>query len=155
MKPSDLILNPSAKRFVDAQIRRTPTKVPPVEHIDGSFVESLSLIVPIRTKNPLNNREHWSKVSARGRKEKEAVGLMLLTKPLPRLPVTVQLTRNGKGHRPMDAPDGLPASMKHVMDAIAAVYGLDDADPRIKFLEPKQNTAAKEYGVAIEIRRES
>lgn len=157
------LLSPEARRSVEAQILARPTKAPrPKEHVNisvqvisGSTVRmesptSIRITVPVRTKNPNNNIEPWRKVSARARKEKEIVTLMLCGKPLPVAPVTVQLTRHGKGNRPMDS-DGLAASLKHVRDSVAAVYGLDDADPRIVFLEPKQATAAKEYGVTIEI----
>ena len=161
MRSSDLLplLSPSARRDVESQIGKSPTRAArPIEHdrlvtcTPFGDCDSAEFTVPIRTKNPLNNREHFYKVAARGRKEKQAVGMVLLTKPLPRVPVTVQLTRHGKGNRPMDS-DGLAASLKHVRDSIAAVYGLDDADSRIEFLTPKQTTAAKDYAVGIRIER--
>lgn len=86
----------------------------------------LRVMVPIRLVNPLNNRKGWRSVWRRGKDEKFVVGVALRRMPLPTLPVAVTITRIGKGT--LDT-DNLGASCKHVRDAIAAAYKLDDANP--------------------------
>jgi hypothetical protein len=73
-------------------------------------------------------------------------------RPLPRyrvpLPCTVQLTRVSPG-RPLDAHDNLTGALKAVVDELARLIGVDDADPRVTWLTPKQERG--EWGVWVEI----
>jgi hypothetical protein len=124
---------------------------PRVALLIGDKPASIIVDVPIRTVNPLNNRQHWRAVSERGKVEKTTMRLALAAAvPLPALPVKVSMQRRGKGARPMDG-DGLGASLKHVRDSVADAYGLDDADTRIYFETPEQATRANRFGVSIVI----
>lgn len=91
--------------------------------------ERLVVTIPIRTTNPLNRRKSYWAVSKQGRADKSATLLVLRSVyvgPFP-LPVAVALTRISPGTG-LDGHDALPASLKHVVDAIAYWLGVDDAD---------------------------
>lgn len=71
-------------------------------------------------------------------------------KPPWSLPITVQLTRISSGT--LDAWDGLPASLKPVIDGIADAFDLRDDDPRFTWLPPKQQKSKPGvFGVLIQI----
>lgn len=107
----------------------------------------MTLTIPIHAINPLNKRQHWRAVSARGKREKQTTAIYLYRAgKLPPLPVIVTLTRIGK--RRCDS-DGVAASLKHVRDAIAKAYGVDDGDARYDWRY--EQTVGKEYGVRVDL----
>lgn len=110
--------------------------------------EILQVLVPIRTVNSTNAREHWGGKARRVKKEREAVAWMLAGKRPPALPCRVLLTRLGPNRRLCDS-DGLQAAGKGVRDQVAAWLGVDDADPRVKWEYAQER--APEYGVRIEV----
>jgi hypothetical protein len=118
-------------------------------HQSGS-VPFLRAILPIRTVNSLNTREHWGTKSTRAKRERNQVRYELTKlQPLPALPWVVVLTRIGKGTRPMD-DDGLAASLKHIRDEVAACAGVDDGKTtRITFRCAQQR--GETYGVVVVI----
>jgi hypothetical protein len=66
-------------------------------------------------------------------REKKAIKLMWFAmRPTVRLPCVVTLTRRSPSARGLDS-DGLQGSCKYVRDALAALLGLDDADPRVQW----------------------
>ena len=102
---------------------------------------SVTVVVPINTKNPTNTREHWAERAKRVKAQRAAVGLMLrancvanrIEAMFMRLPWTsnglvVALARVSP--RAMD-DDGAIAALKHVRDEVAAYFGVNDNDPRI------------------------
>lgn len=102
---------------------------------------------PLMLKNPLNgSREHWAVKSKRAKAQKATTTLMLKSN-LPAIRATmipwlgqahlathdVRLVRLYEGRsKPMD-DDGLSAAFKHVRDAVAEFFCIDDGDPRIRF----------------------
>jgi hypothetical protein len=106
--------------------------------------------LPLRLDNPLNgSHEHWA---AKAKKRRNLRGIVLLTtKPQVyglRLPAVVTITRiaNSSG---LDAHDGLPASCKPVVDAIAEALGIDDRDTRVTWRFAQRRGRA--YGCEIRI----
>lgn len=109
---------------------------------------------PMRLKNPLNgSREHWAVKAKRAKAERNATTLMLKAHDsgtfvsgvthalgggasLWRLNgrLAVRLVRIYAGRSQAMDDDGLAAAFKHVRDAVAAYFGVDDADPRIRFV---------------------
>lgn len=67
---------------------------------------------------------------------------------LPEPPCDVTITRVGP--RMLDPTANLPVSAKAVEDAIAALFGIDDADPRVKYRVEQRKGP---YAVEIEVRR--
>lgn len=106
----------------------------------------------LKAVNQVNARVHWSVRARQVRACRERVAMaMLAAAPLPELPVVVSLVRVGRGNRKLDANglDGLVGSLKSVIDEIACCYGIDDADPRIRFAEPRQERG--DYAVRVTI----
>lgn len=67
---------------------------------------------------------------------------------LPEPPCDVIITRVGP--RMLDPTANLPVSAKAVEDAIAALFGIDDADPRVKYAVEQRKGP---YAVEIQVRR--
>ena len=113
----------------------------------GDWGESVGVIrIPLRTINPLNQREHWRQRAVRVKAERTITSWSLVRETRPDLPVAVTLTREAE--RAMDT-DGLAASFKGVRDEVAAWLGLDDADPRVEWRYAQRKT--KGFHVVIEI----
>lgn len=116
---------------------------------DANTIHLKIIIEGLRAVNVSNSRAHWAVKAKEVRKCRDRVRLAMLEHAPPPLPVTVHLTRVGPGNRKLDS-DGLVTSFKAVRDEIAACYGIDDADPRIKFLEPAQERGPYAVRVVIE-----
>lgn len=120
----------------------------------------MKITIPnLKVVNPLNSRQHWHAVSARGKREKNIVALRLMSEcpgwpignPVPKLPCVVTLTRvYGKRCRDFDS-DSVPAAMKHVRDSVAAWIGTDDG-PRsgIEWKYAQQRGAQDAVTITIE-----
>lgn len=100
--------------------------------------------VPIKTCSPNGSHGHWSAKANRAKSQRFAVMCAMAGKPLPKLPVTVTITRVGK--KKLDS-DNLAISAKHVRDQVAAAYGIDDADERYTWNYSQR--VGKHYGVEI------
>jgi hypothetical protein len=109
----------------------------------------ITWFVPVQTKNPLNTREHWRKVSARAAEEKELT-LISAPKNVPKLalPCVVVLTRLSQ--RTMDSHDGLRAALKHIADGVAEWVGVDDKRSDVIRFQYEQEPCRKgENGVRV------
>lgn len=101
----------------------------------------VDLIMPLKTINPLNCREHHMARARRVKRERRRVDAALLAGPGWRVQhhlrrqlqagakLVVTLERRSRGL--LDSGDNLPASMKGVRDQIAEWLGVDDRDPRV------------------------
>lgn len=117
----------------------------------------LTFVVPVRTRNVLNAREHWSVRHRRVRNQRRTVAGVLAIEGVlrtpPPLPVVVTLTR--LGGRRLDPHDGLPAAMKAVADELAAWLGCDDGDARVAFRYGQGQGPMPGAGGAVEVRVEA
>jgi hypothetical protein len=134
------------------RIKRVPLGPLPM----SAAVPVLHATLPIRTVNALNAREHWAVKSKRAAKQREAARYILQSlSPLPVLPWTVYLVRTRPNNRgTMDTTDGLRASLKHIVDAIAESGGVDDADEANISVEYDQQVD-REYGYGVRVRIET
>ncbi len=91
----------------------------------------------LRTVNELNAHEHWRRRYKRSQEQKlrvlvalrrTVIGEMMLGAPL-----DVTLTRIAPSSG-LDPGDNLPSSQKFVRDQIAEMLGIDDRDPRVRWL---------------------
>lgn len=103
------------------------------------------IFIPIRVKNPLNNLRGWRQLSREGRAARGATVMHCRDRIPVTLPATITLTRYGVGT--LDEGCGLNASLKHVRDGVADVFGVDDADPRYRWVYRQEK--ARFYGVRI------
>lgn len=137
MKPGDM----TASRLVRFNPKAETTFIA----IDGLVLPSLA-----------NLREiHWSRAKrAREQRSRVMSAMVSVSGGIPPLPVSVQITRvyGGRG-RALDS-DNCTISAKNVRDEIAAVYSVDDNDPRITWLPVSQRKAKTScVEVVIEARR--
>lgn len=108
----------------------------------------LLVVLPIRTSNPLNGGNPGNRVAAILKSKERAIHrnaackilrpwlFQLSHDPASLLPATITLTRISPGT--MNAWDGLPASLKAIVDGIADAFGLPDEDPRFTWAQPRQ-----------------
>lgn len=111
--------------------------------------------VPIRTYSTPNERIHWAVRAKRVKSERRAVAqfwmvaysiLKLRQERLPELPLVVSLTRVGP--KLWDSDNNV-SGMKGVRDQIAEQLGVDDGDPRVKWVYDQR--VGKPYAVDVEI----
>ena len=115
----------------------------------------ISVRVPIKTIPEGNVRDgHWRKRHTRRKGQRVDTRLVVgaairrkwkVSEIAKAERITVFLTRRAPGT--LDAHDGLPASLKAVVDGIADSLGLDDADYRIAWAYSQVKDS--EYGVDI------
>lgn len=119
--------------------------------------DAIELTLPVRLVSLLNMREHWRAKAARAKKQRHtacvctATGIdySALTEFIrggARLNVT--LTRIAP--RELDC-DNLAGSGKHVRDGIADALGIDDRDPRVKWLYAQRKGKPNEYACHVRI----
>lgn len=110
----------------------------------------------LRLENPLNGSHlHWA-AAAKRRARIRGVVLMAVrsrARDVP-LPIVVTITRiaNSDG---LDPHDGLPASCKPVIDAIADAYGIDDRDSRVTWRHEQRRGKAYGCEIRLEAAREA
>lgn len=134
---------PAATRKAHAHVGDRPgARTGPLDATAGVVVT-----VALRLVNPLNSRQGWRAVSARGRREKAATLAALAGTRLPPGPWDVTITRVSPGR--LD-DDGATASAKHVRDAVALRLGVDDGDrAAVRFVVTQAKGAAS---VRVEVR---
>jgi hypothetical protein len=114
----------------------------------------ISVNLPLRTKNPTNNREHWRTVHTRSKKERGTAYMLVKSKlnaaPLFYPPyIQIRLTRLSSGE--LD-DDNLRAALKSVRDGVADAFGMDDAkNSKLKFEYAQEKCKRGAYCVRIEI----
>ena len=105
----------------------------------------------IRTVCELNDHSHWRARFKRSQDQKirvlaalrrTVVGQMMVLAPL-----DVTLTRIAPSAG-LDVGDNLPSSQKFVRDQVAAMLGIDDRDPRVRWHYAQERG---EWGVRIRI----
>lgn len=114
----------------------------------------MSVDVPIpglRTVCELNAHEHWRVRHRRSVHQKSVVGVVLRRTVAPQMmalaPLLVTLTRIAPSNG-LDLGDNLNSSQKHVRDAVAALLGVDDRDPRVTWA---YDQARGPWGVRVRI----
>ena len=145
MNRSELLsgLSPAARKAVEAQLEVSRKEKP--SKCVGKHKETMALVlpeyiehgavsvwVPIRLYSEANLRQNWRAVHKRTKSQREAVCLMFLPvrKCIPKPPLRVKIVRYGA--KLMDS-DNLQRSAKAVRDEVAAIIGVDDGDPRVKY----------------------
>lgn len=110
--------------------------------------------IPIRTVSEANSSEHWSKKSARHKKQKKWVRIYMNGKGI-HPPCHIKLTRIAP--RKLDKDDNLPTSFKYIKDYIADVIkpglapGRADDDETITWDYAQEKGLPNTYGFRVEI----
>lgn len=121
-----------------------------------------SVELELRTVSEANAREFWRARAGRRSDQRDVVRAALNDQfgaaPLFHVvvnswtrdnPIDVTLTRMAPGE--LDEGDNLPGSMKAVRDEIAAWFGVDDRDKRLRWKYAQERTAAGIYKLRIDI----
>lgn len=128
-----------------------PAKAPPVR-FKGTVLATQGHLVatlPLRLVNGSNERGGWWVRSKRAKAHRNAVRAAIRPDQLPALPVVVTITR--LGFRALDHHDNLPIAAKHVVDALAELYGRPDNDPAFTWRYAQQRCPMGQYMGRIEI----
>jgi hypothetical protein len=105
-----------------------PSTPGPSDARDASAGRVVAVELPLTLRSLGNRREHWRARARRTQREHAAVLGALAGLEAPSLPVVVELTR--VGWNTLDV-DGLVASVKGPIDALAQWVGVDDRDRRL------------------------
>jgi hypothetical protein len=128
---------------------------------------SLSFTLPLKTRNPLNGAQGFSRSAAMGaarrRRQQRTTSATICRAHVTSamaglgwasgawLPCIVTVTRVAPSTG-LDPMDGLPASLKSVVDGIADAFGLkNDRDHRIQFFFDQRRGKPREYAVVVKI----
>lgn len=107
---------------------------------------SKRVLVAIRTRRGMNDRECWQARKRRVTAERQAVAWVLRTVDRPATPCTVWLTRIGPSNGLDD--DNLAGALKAVRDQVAEWLGVDDKRSDVVRYRYAQRRA-REWGVEI------
>lgn len=110
----------------------------------------MDFTLPIKTVNESNGSHgHFYVKSARRASHRTAVWASMHGKVLPRLPITVTLTRISAGE--LDEHDNLRGALKAVADQIAEMYDIPDKDKRFTWQYAQERAPRGTHGVRVRI----
>ena len=116
--------------------------------IDGAFV---AVDLPLRVVSEGNTRGHWARKAERT-KQARGLALTMLRAHGPRwdgtTPLAVILTRIAPCK--LD-DDNLRSSLKATRDGVADWLGIDDRNPRVRWLYDQEKRAPRTYGVRVHV----
>lgn len=149
-----------ARVKVATPVAAVPTKKPRERHGKKGGVAQLlrnepgriALLLPILIESEQNRRDYWRTVAKRKKLQREEVRIewrRLVGNTQVGLPCTVKLTRYGV--RYLDEHENLRSGFKYVVDEIARIIGVDDADPRVTWEYAQAVSEVRIYKVEIEI----
>ncbi len=154
-RPAEIVLKsrrPRAGEAAKVKVDRTWLSRIPVEPCE------VYIVVPVKTINGTNAREHWTTRKRRTESEHAAVNLCLFAHDLKREELakgcTVTLTRISVGK--MDG-DNLQGAMKGIRDAIAAwmfggKIGQNDSSPLVEWKYDQKTLGKGKWGVIVAMR---
>ena len=106
--------------------------------------------LPLRLVSVMNAREHWARRARRAADHRAATRMALAAHgawPL-RLPLDVTITRIAP--RVLDG-DNLQGAAKAVRDGIADALGVDDRDPRVRWIYGQRRGTPGQHAVELRI----
>lgn len=133
-----------------------PVKRParPRQTMDEDFScedQKIVWTMPIYTVSEANRRLYWRDRHERAKKQRETVGLLLLSRrdviKSRGLPSKITFVRFG-GHY-LDPHDNLPGSMKAIVDEFCKFYGVDDGKTCPFSIAYGFGLGGKYYGVRV------
>lgn len=116
----------------------------------------VTFTLPVKTVNEKNSSEHWRYRQKRAKAHRASAtwglhcalrdGVIWRLQP----PWVVTCTRLSSGV--LDAHDGLPAALQHVVDGIADALGIPDNDPRVTWRYAQEKCKRGRYAVRVTVR---
>jgi hypothetical protein len=113
----------------------------------------IEFMLPLRTVSLTNQRGHWAKRARRSAHERALVAAVWTTtggNPVLRPGETATVTLTRVAPRVLD-DDNVRGAMKSVRDEIAECVGVDDRDPRVKWLYVQERGKPNEYAVRVTV----
>lgn len=102
----------------------------------------------IRLVSEANIHEHWGTTSKRVKEQRQWIYVHAKRHmPVP-FPAVVTMTRIAP--RELD-DDNAVRSCKAIRDELALLMGIDDRDPRVKWVVKQSKGSPKQYGVRVQI----
>ena len=89
----------------------------------------IEFLIPVRTGQGQNDREHWAVRHRRVKNERQTAGMLC---PRFRIPCIVTLTRHYRSNKLDD--DNLAGSLKAIRDGICDRLGVDDGSDKVRFI---------------------
>lgn len=109
------------------------------------------VVIPLRTRSTLNQREHWATRARRNKRERNVVAMVLasaLERDVIWAPLGQRVSLKRIAPRKLD-DDNLRGALKAVRDEVAAFLGVDDGDARVEWLYDQAKGGPRQYAVAI------
>lgn len=106
------------------------------------------VIMPGLRAVSITNARGWRKLAQIAKEQRSRTFNELCKNTLPPLPVVVTLERFAPQ---LCDDDNLAGSLKHVRDGVADAYGIDDADPRIRFAVKQEKNRQWIVSVCIQV----
>ena len=125
----------------------------------------LFFVARVRTRNLANFQRGNSKTAAAirvrqarkqhedGANETRAAMYRAKLTAIDLVPCVVTLRRLSSHWRGLDTHDGLPGSLKYVVDGIAEALGIDDGGPMVTWRYENKKCARGMFGVEVEVVR--
>ena len=114
-------------------------------------MQSVNVMLCVRTESEANLREHWAKRHRRSKAQREeAYYRFLHLKPVAATFPKISVTLTRVAPRKLDS-DNLTRSMKAIRDGIADALGVNDGSSRIDWRYAQTKGQPKQYGVMVEI----
>lgn len=112
------------------------------------------VVIPLRTRSTLNQREHWATRARRNKRERNVVAMVLDSTLGPSPFVFLASYERQRVLLKRIAPrrlddDNLRGALKAVRDEVAAFLGVDDGDARVEWLYDQARGEPRQYAVAI------
>lgn len=130
-----MTLRLSEKQFAALTGARRKSRRRPAAFVAlGWRKNAFALTLPLRVESEANRREHWAAKHRRTKAQRRHVAeawLAAYGARRPTLPCVVTLTR--LGGQPLDQEDNLNIAFKGVRDELAAILGVNDRDPRVRW----------------------
>lgn len=124
-----------------------------------SMADAIELTLPVKLVSEANSHTHWRNRQMRAKGHRSTARNVLLT-VFPASPMwgevangcSLRVTLTRIAPRSLDC-DNLAGSGKHVRDGVADALGIDDRDPRVKWLYAQRKGKPNEYAchVLIEV----
>lgn len=120
-----------------------------------SRTPDVTVRLPVRLASAANLREHWAAKARRVKRERATFSLAVRAKVSARLGAEVAslggvVTLTRVAPRRLD-DDNLRGAFKAARDAVAAVLGVDDGDPRVRWEYGQRREGVGVYAVEVAI----
>ncbi len=106
----------------------------------------------IKTVSEANTREHWAAKHKRKKAQQRDFAILWKARR-PNVPIPARVTFTRYSCNTMDL-DNLAGSFKHIQDEFCRQIGIDDGDPRLRFVYAQERIPKREHYFTVKIEGE-